>query len=332
MRLTLLQQGEGSANSSAVRIRDNQRRSRARHKEYVEGLQKKLQDHEKRGVEATLEMQQAARNVAVENSRLRILLGYHGVTSEDIDKFLQTFPDQATTEASKAAISQLAASSQSTGGIAPKLPIQPLPRPSSAGPVALQLPVPQTNDTSTRDGIDAIVGIRRGNPNLGTPNTTVSQRTTRIEARQPLLQPRPQGPFPVLPAMSLVPPRRDHNTVDKLSVLAVASAQQDSQSLIQQPSLLDKLQVPSPPQANQSPSTSVSARSSSRLHSVSPRSREASLNPSFETLRMSSSAMPERYGNVDPQLSTTTLEVDNQSDDRGRAMAHPRPLDGKGGR
>lgn len=326
MRLTLFQQGEGSANSSAVRIRDNQRRSRARHKEYVEGLQKKLQDHEKRGIEATLEMQQAARNVAVENSRLRILLGYHGVKSEDIDKFLQTFPDQATTEAAKATISQLATPSQPTGGIAPKLPIQPLPRPSSTGPVAVQLPVPQTNDTSTRDGIDAIVGIRRGNPNLGPPNTTVSQRTTRIEARQPLLQPRPQGPFPVLPAMSLVPPRRDHNTVDKLSVLAVASAQQDSQSLIQQPSLLDK----SPPQANQSPSASVSARSSSRLHSVSPRSREASLNPSFETLRMSSSA--ERYGNVDPQLSTTTLEVDIQSDNRGRAMAHPRPLDGKGGR
>src|SRR5690349_11832421 len=78
-------QKEGSTNPSAVRIRDNQRRSRARHKEYVEGLQKKLQDYERRGVEATLEMQQAARSVAVENSRLKILLGYHGITNDDVE-------------------------------------------------------------------------------------------------------------------------------------------------------------------------------------------------------------------------------------------------------
>ncbi|KAM0240288.1 hypothetical protein ACHAPO_002184 [Fusarium lateritium] len=97
---------EGSTNPSAVRIRDNQRRSRARHKEYVEGLQKKLQDYERRGVEATLEMQQAARSVAVENSRLKILLGYHGITNDDVEKFLQSFPDQSVSDAAKATISQ----------------------------------------------------------------------------------------------------------------------------------------------------------------------------------------------------------------------------------
>jgi hypothetical protein len=279
-------------------------------------------------------MQQAARNVAIENSRLRILLGYHGVTSEDVDKFLQTFPDQATTEAAKATISQLATPPHPTGGLAPRVAIQPLPRPSSTGPAGVKLPVPRaSNDTSTRDGIDAIVGIRRGNSNPGPPNAAVPQHATHIEARQQLLQPRPQEPsFPILPAMALVPPRRDHSTVDKLSVLAVASAQQDSQSMLQQPSLLDKLQVLNPPQGNQSPPTSVSARSSSRLHSVSPRSREASLNPSFETLRMSSSAVPDRYGNVDPQLSSMALDVDNQGEIRGRTGAHPRPFDGERGR
>jgi hypothetical protein len=124
---------EGSTNPSAVRIRDNQRRSRARHKEYVEGLQKKLQDYERRGVEATLEMQQAARSVAVENSRLKILLGYHGITNDDVEKFLQSFPDQSVSDAAKATISQSTAG-QPPIALAPKMPFnlcqerRPIPR------------------------------------------------------------------------------------------------------------------------------------------------------------------------------------------------------------
>lgn len=289
-------------------------------------MQKKLQDYEKRGVEATLEMQQAARNVAVENSRLRILLGYHGVTSEDIDKFLQTFPDQASTEAAKAAISQLGAAPQPAGSTAPKVPIQPLPRPSSAGPAGVQFPAPQTSsDTRTRDAVDAIVGIKRGHQKSGSSSAVGSQRVSQIESRQSLLQPRPHPPsFPVLPAMALVPPRRDVNPVDKLSVLAVASAQQDSQNIHQQ-SLLDKLQIASPSQASQSPSTSVSAPGSSRLPSVSPRSREASLNPSFESLRAAPTAVPERYGHIDPQLSAP-FDVDSQSEQRGQSSMPHRHL------
>ncbi|KAL7791447.1 hypothetical protein V8C37DRAFT_157268 [Trichoderma ceciliae] len=98
------QETDGSAKSSAaaIRIRENQRRSRARRKEYVEGMQRKLQDFESRGVSATLEMQQAARDVAIENSRLRLLLSHNGVTIEAVENFLQSFKGQDASEASEA--------------------------------------------------------------------------------------------------------------------------------------------------------------------------------------------------------------------------------------
>lgn len=55
--------------ASAIRVRDNQRRSRARRKSCVENLERKVQGYERQGIEVTLEMQHAARTVAVENSR-----------------------------------------------------------------------------------------------------------------------------------------------------------------------------------------------------------------------------------------------------------------------
>ncbi|KJZ74519.1 hypothetical protein HIM_06115 [Hirsutella minnesotensis 3608] len=84
----------GSTSASAIRIRENQRRSRARRKEYVESMERKVQEYERRGVEATLEMQQAARTVAVENSRLRMMLAQMGAATADVDAFLQAVQDR----------------------------------------------------------------------------------------------------------------------------------------------------------------------------------------------------------------------------------------------
>ncbi len=80
-----------STNPAAERIRENQRRSRARRKEFVEGMQRRLDEYEKQGVEATLQMQQAARTVAIENARLRLLLARRGVNNTEVDKFLGMF-------------------------------------------------------------------------------------------------------------------------------------------------------------------------------------------------------------------------------------------------
>ncbi|KAK2060732.1 hypothetical protein LY76DRAFT_614861 [Colletotrichum caudatum] len=88
-------QTDKSAN--AIRIRDNQRRSRARHKEFVDELQRKVQEYEKRGIEASLQMQKAARDVAIENSRLRALLASRGVSSDQVDAYLRSFEDDPKT-------------------------------------------------------------------------------------------------------------------------------------------------------------------------------------------------------------------------------------------
>lgn len=83
-----------ATSASAIRIRENQRRSRARRKEYVETMERKIQEYERRGVDATLEMQHAARSVAVENARLRVMLAQMGAAAADVDAFLQAFQDR----------------------------------------------------------------------------------------------------------------------------------------------------------------------------------------------------------------------------------------------
>ncbi|OAA41764.1 hypothetical protein NOR_05272 [Metarhizium rileyi] len=90
---------EQDQSASAIRIRDNQRRSRARRKEYVENLERKVQEYERRSIEATLEMQHAARTVAAENSRLKMMLAGMGICDADIEAFLAACQDREAAEA-----------------------------------------------------------------------------------------------------------------------------------------------------------------------------------------------------------------------------------------
>ncbi|KAI1915149.1 hypothetical protein LOZ39_003013 [Ophidiomyces ophidiicola] len=75
--------------AKSTRIRDNQRRSRARRKEYLEDLERRLRRFEKLGVEATQEVQAAGRKAAEENALLRSLLKIRSVTDGEIDAYLQ---------------------------------------------------------------------------------------------------------------------------------------------------------------------------------------------------------------------------------------------------
>lgn len=68
-----------------ARIRDNQRRSRARRKEYLQELEVKYRSCEATGVEASAEIQSAARRVLDENKRLRLMLRQRGVSDAEID-------------------------------------------------------------------------------------------------------------------------------------------------------------------------------------------------------------------------------------------------------
>ena len=54
-----------------ARVRENQRRSRARRKEYLEELEARLRNYESLGVQASVDLQHSARAVVVENARLR---------------------------------------------------------------------------------------------------------------------------------------------------------------------------------------------------------------------------------------------------------------------
>lgn len=71
--------------ANLARIRDNQRRSRARRKEYLQELEGKYRSCEAVGAEASAEIQAAARKVLDENKRLRRLLRQQGLTDLDID-------------------------------------------------------------------------------------------------------------------------------------------------------------------------------------------------------------------------------------------------------
>lgn len=80
------------------RVRENQRRSRARKAELLQDLQNRVRDYERQGVAATEEMQRAARVVAQENVRLRELLALKGVTQREVEEYLRThksLPEQS---------------------------------------------------------------------------------------------------------------------------------------------------------------------------------------------------------------------------------------------
>ena len=65
------QQRPVNSNFDLARVRDNQRRSRARRKEYLQELETKLRHCEILGVQANVETQNAAKIVYEENDRLR---------------------------------------------------------------------------------------------------------------------------------------------------------------------------------------------------------------------------------------------------------------------
>ncbi|KAB5515591.1 hypothetical protein GE09DRAFT_1231148 [Coniochaeta sp. 2T2.1] len=65
------------------RTRQSQARARNQRKERLNELQQRVSDYEKRGIEASLEMQQAARRDAGENARLRALLAVKGVSDSE---------------------------------------------------------------------------------------------------------------------------------------------------------------------------------------------------------------------------------------------------------
>ncbi|POR31064.1 Uncharacterized protein TPAR_08732 [Tolypocladium paradoxum] len=77
---------------ASAQNRESQRRSRARRKELIDSLSRQLDEYRRRGVQASLDMQRAARAVFVENQRLRALLALRGASPSDVSQYLSSFP------------------------------------------------------------------------------------------------------------------------------------------------------------------------------------------------------------------------------------------------
>ncbi|KAL7953802.1 hypothetical protein V8C34DRAFT_41515 [Trichoderma compactum] len=72
--------------------RESQRRSRARRAELMNDLKKQVQDFQRQGASASSEMQRVAQAVTLENQRLRSLLSVHGVSQDEINRFISPPP------------------------------------------------------------------------------------------------------------------------------------------------------------------------------------------------------------------------------------------------
>ena len=75
--------------AAPARVRDNQRRSRARRKEYIKELEKRIETFERLGVKINVEIQSAARKVVKENLMLKSLLSDHGVPNAEVENYLK---------------------------------------------------------------------------------------------------------------------------------------------------------------------------------------------------------------------------------------------------
>lgn len=157
--------------TSSSRIRENQRRSRARRKEYVRQLEEKLRSYERLGVAATKEVQEAGRKVATENILLRSLLMLRGTTEEEIREHLKSH--RATTCAAPPLSSQTIPAA--TASLQP-LPILHVPLNRRHSPANDSFPEPN-QDRHKYESFTGEYGLR---------NTPTGRRTehnrNRIEA------------------------------------------------------------------------------------------------------------------------------------------------------
>ena len=170
-----------------ARIRDNQRRSRARRKDYLHELEAKWRVCEQLGVEASAEMQSAARKVLDENKRLRALLRQRGMADDEIDSFAV--------------------------GAAPSTPCDSLR--GSPGPADLQSPAPSARLAkmlATRQPISA----RRTNNLPVTSSPTESIELASVQMPRRVTTPMSIAPqlTPIIPfAMSPSPQSMASSTV-----------------------------------------------------------------------------------------------------------------------
>ncbi|KAF4126658.1 hypothetical protein GMORB2_0394 [Geosmithia morbida] len=76
--------------ASVAENREAQRRSRARRRDLIADLRRRLEEYERIGVASAIEMQRAAQAVNIQNQRLKSLLGVYGVPEDEIEQYLSS--------------------------------------------------------------------------------------------------------------------------------------------------------------------------------------------------------------------------------------------------
>lgn len=82
--------------ATLARVRNNQRKSRARRQEYIASLERKLRDYEAGAAPLDVESQRTLRRLERENRRLKSLLGAAGLPQIWMDAYLKLDNDSDT--------------------------------------------------------------------------------------------------------------------------------------------------------------------------------------------------------------------------------------------
>ncbi|TPX12268.1 uncharacterized protein E0L32_006915 [Thyridium curvatum] len=134
-------------------------------------MRQRLDEYERGGMAATLEMQRAARSVALENRCLRAMLARRGVSSAEIDAFLRAGappPPPPSPPPDRAYVPS------------PPRPAYPYPRAAAQHPAPVAAPATRARQQQQPPPRDRPVGAREAPPS----------------SRAPRLRPRPQDPRP----------------------------------------------------------------------------------------------------------------------------------------
>ncbi|KAK8008164.1 hypothetical protein PG991_010715 [Apiospora marii] len=163
--------------------RQSQQQARQRQREYVAGLERRLAEHESRGIQATIEVQRAARAVAATNEKLLALLKIHGVQDAEIDAFLREPATGEEKAASKAScgVSHTVAQGRS-GSLQPVVSAVEVPtgqRPSETHP----LPAPQSGEINSVNPPRLAVQSPHGPPGCRRPPGETGGCERKVAAR-----------------------------------------------------------------------------------------------------------------------------------------------------
>jgi hypothetical protein len=187
-----------------LRVRDNQRRSRARKKEYVQELEQKLRRLEAQGTKASIEIQQAARKVADENTQLRALLHRYGADNEQISRYLRVGSGTPDAEAmSSAVVSQsvralemlLAPRPKGSTGLAEAIPHEIMEGSSPDSEMRDNLPASQeAYPVPVATVQDLLQAATRSTSNYNGPPTRATTQSPRAMANPLSMTPSPATP------------------------------------------------------------------------------------------------------------------------------------------